>query len=380
MLIPNFPSRDTSFMTFSAQTLTTVQSRFDEERINTQGVGGGVIPIAKDREGNWRILLGRERFINQWKGSCRWSGFEGSRKMDETLDEAVVREFVEESLGVVMSAQECRARLLKREYWIRVILNIHNSTYMDRYHSTYVMTVPWDEHIPDEFGKVRAHLEHTDRLIQEWTYIRPSVLGTNDEIGDVVETERTGEFRITRNTDTVPCIMPCPWEYVSDDNSIVQAVVKDEQHGTLKRWVLLRERIERAVERVSHEAIDVQRDAHWKHIQAAHLIKDYVEKDQTRWWTVDELWYVLQHRGQINGERFRPYFLPVLKTILEQLGTRPPSTEDETFHCKDCDEEEHDEDCEEDRHDEDGRDEDPRDVTAATPHAPCRSEHRESDP
>ena len=44
-------------------------------------VGGGVIPVCIVN-GEVKILLGKERYINHWRGSLKWSGFEGGRKFN----------------------------------------------------------------------------------------------------------------------------------------------------------------------------------------------------------------------------------------------------------------------------------------------------------
>ena len=100
------PSRGRSERMEDDQTLLPLQSAtFSDESIDAHGMGGGVVPFAVTPEGDVRLLLGRERWINSWRGSCRWSGFEGSRKDGESLQDTSVREFVEESLGVVLDAR-----------------------------------------------------------------------------------------------------------------------------------------------------------------------------------------------------------------------------------------------------------------------------------
>ena len=68
--------------------------------------GAGVIPVARAPDGTVRLLLGRERYLPHWHGSCRWSGFEGSRKLHEDLDATAEREFVEEYRRFKISVSE----------------------------------------------------------------------------------------------------------------------------------------------------------------------------------------------------------------------------------------------------------------------------------
>ena len=85
-------------------TLPIQRASFRDDDVRHYGMGAGIVPVARAPDGDLRVLLGRERFLPQWKGSCRWSGFEGSRKEGETLLQTAVREFSEESLGVAPDA------------------------------------------------------------------------------------------------------------------------------------------------------------------------------------------------------------------------------------------------------------------------------------
>tara|TARA_B110001450_G_scaffold87075_1_gene82936 strand:+ start:20740 stop:21048 length:309 start_codon:yes stop_codon:yes gene_type:complete len=80
-------------------------------------------------------------------------------------------------------------------------------------------------------------------------------------------------------------------------------------------------------------------DERWRLLQQVHVNADYLEKDQVRWWSINELGDVISAKGQLGADRFRPYFLPVLQTALnlvrsrmEELNwvtTAPSSTEEE---------------------------------------------------
>lgn len=319
------------------------RTKFREEDIERYGMGAGVIPFAYDDKGTLHFLMGRERWLPQWKGSCRWSGFEGSRKDTESLLTTATREFVEESLGVVCDGPTTYKRLNERSYWIRVVLKIQNERCGERYHTTYLLPIEWDPSIPNRFHSKRLAVENVDRIVQEWKYMRPKLLGDmGDEVGPItpVAFQTTAVVRLTRNA---PCILRSPWELKQHNPDEISAIVSGQDAKELDHWSNVRNRLTRSLEHCDHECLQVRRDAHWNIVQDVRVIKDHLEKDQVRWWTVDDLHSVLDGRGQFGVDRFRPYFLPVLQTILqevpslassEHLGFVPsPSTK----RCEVCD-------------------------------------------
>jgi len=284
---------------------------FDEDAIERNFVGAGVVPIAIDAHGMLHLLLGRERWISHWKGSCRWSGFEGTRKPPETVVQSASREFVEESMAITCMTNDAdttctpqcavESQLLNGQFWKRIVLRIDNDRRIPRYHCTYVLPVAWNNNIPERFQHIRAIIEHIDRLTQEWKYTRPACLGrtcihvgalTHHEDGSAhVEVAVGGELR----------------EYDIPTRSV----------NDLTTWFAMRDRLDRAL--IAHPCVHVTRDARWGHVQDVTIHRDHLEKDQVRWWSVTDLREVLLQYGQLGPDRFRPYFLPVLQTILTQV-------------------------------------------------------------
>lgn len=301
-------------------------------------MGAGVVPIATLEDGSHRLLLGRERFMPSWKGSCRWSGFEGSRKDNESMDEAAVREFVEESLGVVpVAGGDALCAVHEREYWIRIVLKILNERKAERYHTTFVLPVMYDENIARKFIQLRMSLEHIDRAAQEWRYARPAVLGGEDmDVGAVEmiqgddESETYVRVRRIPRHPSQPHLVAAPWSTdVFNEEGVQLAILKGGIARGVLEWDRLRKRVERTL--VDHPSVSVQRCERWGTLQNVTISKDHLEKDQVRWWSIPELRKVLEGRGQIGTDRFRPYFLPVLQTLLHELSLDPPSVSEGPF-------------------------------------------------
>jgi hypothetical protein len=55
-------------------------------------------------------------------------------------------------------------------------------------------------------------------------------------------------------------------------------------------------------------------------LQCVNVNLDHLEKDHIRWWNVPLLHAVMQGRGVCDKERFRPYFMPVLQTLLDLIA------------------------------------------------------------
>lgn len=236
--------------------MNLVPEQFEEDDIERHFYGAGVVPVARDSNGKMRVLLGRERFLQQYKGSCRWSGFEGSRKEGESVYTTALRECREETLGCVET--------LPCERCTRIVLKVTTLHRPARYQVTYLLRLPeWDAELPHTFAVRRKTLEELDFAMQEWRLARTETLLT-EHVEALIHDSFADARQVTRHCD--------------------------QTLDTVKMNV------------------------------------DYMEKDQVRWWTLDELDAVYLSHGYHAGERFRPFFLPVLQLILEELRSCESST------------------------------------------------------
>ena len=297
------------------------RSIFDTDAIELRGIGAGVIPYALDTHGQLMVLLGRERFMSNWKGSCRWSGFEGARKFSERISDVAIREFAEESMDTVLDRSAIADCIDNKKHKLRIVLKIENSKCNEQYHCTYAIEIKWDTHLPDTFHILRSRIQYIDCLLQEFKCKQLSLFGGNTiEVGSIYE-------------DNESVFATCNPQFVSTSTlkceGKVFSVCKNSKEGKqLKELKLVRERIGRAL--LEHPCIRVTRGEIFGYIQNIDINKDYLEKDQIRWWSFDELKEVVSCKGVYKNERFRPYFLPVLQTFLEEIekGCITPSKVD----------------------------------------------------
>jgi hypothetical protein len=292
-------------------------SHFENTDIDNLGFGAGVLPYAIDEHGEIHVLLGRERFVSSWKGSCTWSGFEGSKKDNETIANTAIREFIEESLGVVLNEQEISTIINDKTYVIRIVLKIIKHSLKERYHCTYVVQIPWDTTIPDKFRETRHIIERINRMTQEWKHMLPCFLKNIDCVGPIKIID-DGGVCTDCDPNSTPCMIRSPWKIVSDgDNSVVRAFVEGQDSVELLKWGSIRQKLEDII--IDHPCIKVTRDDTFNQIKSVDIGVDHLEKDQVRWWRASDLNDVLKNKGILGHERFRPYFLPVLQTFLKEI-------------------------------------------------------------
>jgi len=317
-------------------TMEYQHSSFSVHDIDQYGMGGGVLPFSIDNEGCVRILLGRERFIPSWKGSCRWSGFEGTRKdIDASLEQTAIREFKEESLGVI--ADDVELSISQRQFYMRIVLRICTEKYPERYHSTYVVRVMWDESLPKKFQVRRNSIEYIDRLAQQMRiskqllfenaseiyYIHRMPCTSDNDDDRQAQNERVEVFvsaERRRNTSVSSESTSEHTETVSSSMSAseVRHVFSGRSANQVLEWKQLRDKLTRVTTEHEYPCIRVLRDSNYNLLQEIDISNDYMEKDQIRWWYVHELEQVLLHHGQWREERFRPYFLAVLQVFMNE--------------------------------------------------------------
>lgn len=127
-------------------------AQFEKADIEQHFIGAGVVPVATDpRTGARIVLLAREAKHNNYRGSLKWSAFEGGRKGLETITQTSMREWTEESLGCVAFRDD--------ECMCEIVLNVvqpHNEG-AHKYHVNFVREVDYLDY-PARFQAERRRL------------------------------------------------------------------------------------------------------------------------------------------------------------------------------------------------------------------------------
>jgi hypothetical protein len=93
-----------------------IQSINSKGRLNIQHQAAGILPIIKINN-NIYFILGRENASNDLNKSHKFSDFGGHKDANETFDETAIREFDEESMGVLFNKIKLQKIILSLPYY-----------------------------------------------------------------------------------------------------------------------------------------------------------------------------------------------------------------------------------------------------------------------
>lgn len=236
------------------------ETEFDLCAVDDRIMGAGVLPVRIVR-GTVQLLLGKERYVSNWRGSHKWSGFEGGRKPGEDIESTAAREFIEESISSVRLI-ECNTTIASvvqalkaKKYIARIALCIMHGPHNEpRYQITYLMEASHSHDCEACFVARRKTLMRFDN--------HAKLLDDGDD--DLVRARMAQEYQ-------------------NLDAACRAAIECDEHHNVVR------------------------------------VIDDFVEKQVVQWWTLRDLEEVLQNGGFVNANFFRAYFLPVLCRAVQEL-------------------------------------------------------------
>lgn len=286
-------------------------SSFSNLEVQRGAIGAGVIPVARSADGVLHLLLAREQHIVNWRGSCKWSGFEGGRKPGEAIRETAIREWREESLNSIPGVV---STIRSGDYVCRYTLNIVHpiaarraETVADRYHVTFVVFIPFDETVISTFSNRRTALIHVQRCASALTRASYDLTGASN----VVDVHTDAEGRVCSVTG------PDSTEYT-----------EGEQFGA---WCNAHRALTASVTCVdATEGITSHLGASGN-LTHVTVHSDYLEKERIAWWSLGTLRQAIFNGGHLHDEHFRTYFLPVLYGVVEFLeaydGARHAGTE-----------------------------------------------------
>ena len=307
------------------------EAQFNMEEIESSVTGAGILPVAYNDDGDMMLMLGKERYVNHWRGSLKWSGFEGGRKHGESVEYTAAREFIEESLGTIpipTNAQnsindisEIANMLANGEYVARIILCIIQPDAVPRrYHVTYLVNIPFNRQYVTLFRERRQAfvdlIGKTEQLNRVKESLSDNLPRENAPFRGHQVTVITDAHISERST---LCI-----EFV-DDKTDKHTFEISDSHAEIMfaycRWFHLRRMCTKDSKDLClhHSAFrDIQRNSAGA-VVVAKMNEDFVEKQSIDWWSLEDLRKVLQNGGYMHNDYFRAYFLPVLQRTIEEL-------------------------------------------------------------
>lgn len=300
--------------------------KFDE--IRDRVIGAGILPVAIDSKNEAHFVLGKERYINHWRGSLKWSGFEGGRKSGENIEHTAAREFIEESLGsiplkrnVEPTIENVVSMLQNEEYVARIVLCIVHGEDVDRrYHVTYLVEVEHDFSYIERFSfrrrvfvDLQSKSQHLSRLFDAIVSTKLPCEGATFD-GTII-------VAITRVERIDPHLLRV--EFIDDNgDSHVHEIedIDDDEGNAYIRWFCTRQTCSVDINHIDYckEALIVERDAK-NMVMSSKVNEDYIEKQSIQWWSYVDLQAVISNGGYMHNEFFRAYFLPVLQRALDEI-------------------------------------------------------------
>lgn len=302
-----------------------------DDAIDPRILGAGILPVSVGACGV-RLLLGKERYITHWRGSLKWSGFEGGRKQNEAVERTAAREFLEESMGTVpivegapiQEIDDVVAYLRDARYFAKLtlcILNDDTRTEEDRrYHVTYVVQVKEPDSCVGDFLTLRnvlleiqAKALAMEKLMVETGSHPPFLREGMEHDGHLIRA--VCEVTYLNSTLTIGYVDQRGYRVLHEP------VRSSEKLTDYLKWFQLRVQLNAEIAALPHEnCIEVKRNMLGMMTRVS-VVDDFIEKQHIQWWGIKELKTVLYNGGYTDSEFFRAYFLPVLQRSLEELET-----------------------------------------------------------
>lgn len=284
--------------------------------------GAGVIPFVINNN-KLLFLLGREQYVNNWKGSNCWSGFEGGNKNVENCEENASREFAEETLCSLGHHVELQT------FSLRICFTFSGNG-LSRNHFTFLKQFDVnDKDVCTVFNQTRAYILEVCSLARVFRSARmklPSKYPFYAE-GDVIhlmcncyEIINISSVQIVGSLLLVEAKMFCD----ASNHTLVQNIKYMHTGNSFLcymylRWFESRTKLESLLCHppnatcVDHPSISITRRRDI--ITNVSVNSDYLEKAEIKWWSLQELRLALHE----NQDIFRPYFIPILKIIIEKF-------------------------------------------------------------
>lgn len=281
-------------------------------------MGGGILPFTI-LNGKLMLLLAQERQVMHWRGSQKWSGFEGGRKSEEDIITTASREFQEESLAIVnvfhsqdkyASVEDISDALRSNDFDMKIVLRVFDDT-KQRENVTFLKYMAYDKYVDVHFTSLREQLVTLFHMLQKFD----SIVISNDFPN------------FSTNYDGLDIFIICD-VFIQDSEMIVKYIDSDMTEGLIHSEICYTYFHQMKNKLKILQAIQVFMDLHpdleshpsLKNARSIHELQlnpDFLEKQMIRYWPIEELEKVIKNGGFVGEDVFRAYFIPVLQTVLQ---------------------------------------------------------------
>ena len=278
-------------------------------------MGAGIMPVARDACGTLRVLLAKEQYVHAWRGSHKWSAFEGGRKAGESVAQAAAREWREESIDSLWNLNS--EELEKGNFVCKFTLCLadRRDLFNDprRFHVMYIVEVDHDMAAPQRFAHRRAQITAFANAVAEHTKC-------GRELMCVSRDERVVDARWAQGADGGDAVLEvhvCGTRDAGVRRTVVVQASKARHWLQLGDVIKTNKPLVRRYLPASSVYVHLANDSDI--VCAAWIAPDYLEKDSVRWWTLAELRSVIMNGGKLRENNFRTFFLPVLHACVTFL-------------------------------------------------------------
>lgn len=306
--------------------------------------GAGVLPFCIDKQGKVYFVLAKERYVPHWRGSSRWSAFEGGAKASERSVLTAAREFFEESIGTLTPSEglreEVRDRLREGDFAMKVnILTDYNNRVQNgvvqTLHVTYVMKFPYDPSLPCAFHSLRNDLVTLQTLSETISGVLPSI----PNVYPYFREDDTIVIHGKSYTVSAIEMVRMHREYLKVRVKIESKDGKCRGHSftcsvaasqltiahNYEQWFDCMQKTTDIVRRVGQNVPPgclAYKTTRAGCVKDVFVHPDFLEKSCVRLWSLDELVSMTNDR-YFTSDVFRPYFVIVLRSVLKRFTTPP---------------------------------------------------------
>ena len=239
-----------------------------------QLIGAGIVPFQVTNGNQVVFYLAREKHVRQWRGSLKWSGFEGGARMGESAIETADREFYEETIGAHHNPN-VSDELRRRDYALEIITSHPN-------HQQYVTYV--------------KRFDNFEKAVRQFALVRSSVEGAH---------ALTRQLDGLRGGAAADAYAPSIHDDVPDDLGLRVLNLRARRHALVRK---IQEHCPMCIE------VTYSKDGL---IDKYQIDECFVEKDAVQPWTLPEIARVL--RSGLAEKVFRHSFIPILHVLQREF-------------------------------------------------------------
>lgn len=341
----------------------------------TSSVSSAGILCYMVHENTTYVILGREQYVRNWRGSHKWSDF-GGRKNESDVDEidTASRESFEETMGLF---GDTRAALEGRQYNFKFTFKRSGRRFRNT-RVMYAMQIPWQPELPKRFYGMREHLKHILFAVAVIRKVQCHLSRNNLPVPDypyrvngrfmlVLGLDRVQQLADGTTRVKITCIraaqsdssyftMPPKREHRARNISMcsVDSTTDNEEpdfdprptynvggaiceeayvdvptshYDTYAKVIKMHERLMQLI--AAYPADVVAGAVVWRDYADSlrswlpYVRREFLEKDVLRLWTIPELHQAIIEQRQNRMGSMRLSFLPPLKIFLQKLAQAP---------------------------------------------------------